>query len=95
MKWLFVILLIINIVYFGWELDRQAKIIIRNATPPITVSADTEKLVLLSELKKLPQSKKSELIESSEYIESVDGSNLDNLSDTDEMHPFESMTKIE
>ncbi len=85
MKWLFIILLIINIVYFGWELDRQTKIIIRNATSPITVSDDTEKLVLLSELKKLPQSRKSELIESSEYIESVDGSNLNDLSDTDEM----------
>jgi len=85
MKWLFIILLIINIVYFGWELDRQTKIIIRNATSPITVSADTEKLVLFSELKKLPQLKKSELIESSEYVESVDGSNLNDLSDTDEM----------
>ncbi len=54
MKWLFIILLLFNVCYFGWELDRQTRIEVSNSVRPFTVPANVQKLVLLEELENLP-----------------------------------------
>ena len=54
MKWLFIIFLLFNVCYFGWELDRQTRIEVSNSVRPFTVPANVQKLVLLEELENLP-----------------------------------------
>jgi len=54
MKWLFIIFLLFNVCYFGWELDRQTLIEVSNSVRPFTVPANVQKLVLLEELENLP-----------------------------------------
>jgi len=54
MKWLFIIFLLFNVCYFGWELDRQTLIEVSNSVRPFTVPANVQKLVLLEELGNLP-----------------------------------------
>ncbi len=56
MKWLFIIFLLFNVCYFGWELDRQTRIEVSNSVRPFTVPANVQKLVLLEELENLPGS---------------------------------------
>ena len=50
MKWLFVILLVVNLVYFGWELDRQTLIHTGNAKEALVIPADAGKLMLINEM---------------------------------------------
>ena len=52
MKWLFILLLIGNIAYFGWELDTNAKTMSSDPLPSIPIGA--EQLTLLSELEQQP-----------------------------------------
>lgn len=54
MKWIFILLLLCNILYLGWELDRQTKITINNSSTAIAIPRGTEKLTLLSELEEPP-----------------------------------------
>lgn len=49
MKWLFIIFLLLNVGYFGWELDRQTRIEVSNTVRPFNVPADVQKLELLWE----------------------------------------------
>ncbi len=56
MKWLFIIFLLLNVCYFGWELDRQTRIEVSNSVRPFTVPANVQKLFLLEELENLPGS---------------------------------------
>ncbi len=51
MKWLFIIFLLLNVCYFGWELDRQTYIEVKNLSRPLKIFADVPKLELLKELK--------------------------------------------
>lgn len=55
MKWLFILLLITNVVYLGWEIDRDAKLNRANVSTAIRVPAGTERLALLGELEKRPE----------------------------------------
>lgn len=57
MKWLFILLLLVNVVYLGWEIDRDARLKRINVSSAIKVPAGTQKLVLLSELGKLPETR--------------------------------------
>lgn len=50
MKWLFIIFLLFNICYFGWELDRQTHIEVSNSVKPFIVPANVQQLMLLTEL---------------------------------------------
>jgi len=59
MKWVFIFLLLLNLIYFGWELDQQTSIEISNAVSSFVVPADVKKLVLLHELASPPPSKHS------------------------------------
>lgn len=55
MKWLFLILLVLNLVYLGWELDRQTGIEIRQNRTVSTVPASAERLKLLHEVEVKPE----------------------------------------
>ncbi len=57
MKWFFILLLLANVVYLGWEIDRDARLKRVNVSSAIKVPAGTQKLVLLSELEKLPETR--------------------------------------
>jgi hypothetical protein len=57
MKWFFILLLLINVVYLGYEIDRDAKLKRINVSSAIKVPAGTQKLVMLSELEKPPESR--------------------------------------
>jgi len=50
MKWLFIVFLLLNICYFGWELDRQTRIEVSNSVRPFNVPDDVQKLELLEEI---------------------------------------------
>jgi len=54
MKWFFILLLLLNVVYFGWELDRETAIAIskNRSVPAVPVSG--QQLQLLSEIQTLP-----------------------------------------
>lgn len=57
MKWLFILLLLVNVVYLGWEMDRDVQLQNANVATAIKVPAGTQKLVLLNELDKLPDTR--------------------------------------
>jgi hypothetical protein len=61
MKWFFILLLLINALYFGWELDRQTKLDVTNKSslPPLPKQA--ERLRFLNELEALPPLREVEL----------------------------------
>lgn len=60
MKWLVLLLLILNVVYFGWELDRQARSDVANARAAVPAPGGVKKLVLLSELDSRPPERSGE-----------------------------------
>ena len=49
MRWIFIIMLLLNLAYFGWELDRQVRIDRENAGPPAISTAGVQTLKLISE----------------------------------------------
>jgi hypothetical protein len=57
MKWLFILLLLGNAVYLGWEMDRDVSLKRVNVASAIKIPPGTQKLVLLSELEKLPETR--------------------------------------
>jgi sporulation related protein len=57
MKWFFILLLLINVIYLGWEIDRDAQLNRANVSSAIRVPAGTQQLVLLKELEKLPETR--------------------------------------
>jgi hypothetical protein len=50
MRWIFIVFLLVNICYFGWELDRQTRIEVNNSVRPFNVPDDVQRLELLGEL---------------------------------------------
>ena len=60
MKWLVIILLVINLVYFGWELDRQTRIDLGNASEAIIVPPGVKTLTLVRELSRPPEDRNPE-----------------------------------
>lgn len=57
MKWLFILLLLTNVLYLGWEMDRDTQQLSTNVSSAIKVPAGTQKLILLNELDKLPETR--------------------------------------
>jgi ribosomal protein S8 len=55
MKWIFILLLLLNVIYFGWELDRQIQIEVKNSTAPFAIPNNVKQLAFLSELKSPPE----------------------------------------
>jgi len=54
MKWLLILLLLVNVLYFGWEFNRQIKIDKKNAETPLRISSGAQRLMLLRESESLP-----------------------------------------
>ncbi len=57
MKWAVIVLLIANLVYLGWELDRGAKALVANRLPPLKIPAGTETLKIIDETTDLQELK--------------------------------------
>lgn len=55
MRWIFILLLVANVVYFGWELDRETGIRHRQAASVLPVPASAQQLKLLEELSEPPE----------------------------------------
>jgi hypothetical protein len=54
MKWFFILLLLINALYFGWELDRQTKMDVTNKSLLPVLPKQAERLQFLTELDTFP-----------------------------------------
>jgi hypothetical protein len=63
MRWLFILLLIVNVVYLGWEVDRVTKFEIMKTPVAITIPSNSSKLQLISELQNLPDTRVIEMNE--------------------------------
>ena len=55
MKWLFIFLLIANVFYLAWEMDRGVQLKRVDRFSEIETSKDIQKLELLNEMKRLPK----------------------------------------
>jgi hypothetical protein len=60
MKWLFILLLLANVLYFGWELDRQTKFDFSLKSPTNDLPNQAIALKFLSELAEKPPLRVSE-----------------------------------
>ena len=54
MKWGFIVLLLANALYLGWEIDRDARLARNDAGAVIRIPPGTPRLELLSELQTPP-----------------------------------------
>lgn len=54
MKWIFIVIFAANLVYFGWELDRQTRINMGNSKEALIVPSGARQLVLVNELSTPP-----------------------------------------
>lgn len=55
MKWLFILLLLANLIYLGWEMDRDTRLHHANISSGLKIPVGTQEFVLLNELDKLPK----------------------------------------
>jgi len=68
MRWVFLLLLLINIVYFGWELDRETRMRMENTAALRPVPAAASRLALIGEMATPPPVRSTR-----ETIETSDG----------------------
>ena len=57
MRWLALLLLVGNVIYLGWELDRETKALVANSRPAIKIPAGTTTLIKVDKLTSLPELK--------------------------------------
>ena len=55
MRWLALLLLAGNLLYLGWELDREAKALVANSRPVFTTPANTTTLKKIDDRTSLPE----------------------------------------
>ena len=67
MKWFFILLLVANVSYLGWEIDRSTKLDVANQREAIRIPAGTQRLALVSELEQQPNRRQSQSDEESNY----------------------------
>jgi len=79
MKWLFIVFLLANVCYFGWELDRQTRIEVSNSVRPFNVPADVQRLELLGEMME-----SSDPVTSSEGVDEIWKGGRDEFSDVED-----------
>ena len=61
MKWLFIFFLLANVIYFGWELDRQTKMDISYTASMPRLTPGTRRLQFLEELETPPPLRNTEV----------------------------------
>lgn len=78
MKWLFIFLLFANVIYFGWELDRQTKMDVSSSVSTPVLPNTATPIRFLHELDQLPAVRESsfEEIELDESLE--EGNDVEN-----------------
>ncbi len=59
MKWFFITLLTINVIYLGWELDRETKLELAGQSPALSVPESAGRLRLISEMPTPPESRQT------------------------------------
>ncbi|NKB37380.1 MAG: hypothetical protein GKR93_09470 [Gammaproteobacteria bacterium] len=77
MKWLFIFLLLGNVLYFGWELDRQTRMDITPSTTLATRPASAKQLKFLEELDTLPALSSSQIDMPLETLTNLQESSVD------------------
>ncbi|MEM7027684.1 MAG: SPOR domain-containing protein [Pseudomonadota bacterium] len=58
MKWFFLLLLLLNLAYLGWEVDRESKQFRINQSSAFNIPATAKQLQLISELEQKPDNRK-------------------------------------
>ena len=79
MKWFLLVLVVANVIYFGWEFDRNSKMKIANTSQGISVSADVARLEKISELPEPLQQRNSHSLLSHEDANTERGELMDTL----------------
>ncbi len=69
MKWLFILLLLVNVVYLGWEMDRDVQLDYANVAAAVKIPAGTQRLALLSELEKPPETRNRNRLDTGKSME--------------------------
>lgn len=59
MRWVVLLLLVSNIIYLGWEVDRAAKALVANSSPALKITAGTTRLKIIDDRTGLPEMKSS------------------------------------
>lgn len=91
MKWIFILLFAANLVYFGWELDRQTRIYLGNSKEALIVPSGVKQLVLVRELPSTPSSQYGdqdqfqEIIPGDENMSGADGFLADSDTNPDDI----------
>lgn len=60
MRWLFLLLLLLNIIYFGWELDRETRMRMQNSVATQPVPATASRLTLMREMASPPPARSTQ-----------------------------------
>ena len=60
MKWFLIILLLFNVIYLGWELDREARIKLTHAVSGLSIPDTAKQLTLVSEMSSPPDAHSTE-----------------------------------
>ena len=76
MKWLFILLLLLNVIYFGWELDRQTRIEVKNSTAPFIIPNNVKQLVFLRELESPPELRNQPILNNESDAGDIDVNSL-------------------
>ena len=76
MKWLFILLLLLNVIYFGWELDRQKRIEVKNSTAPFIIPNNVKQLVFLRELESPPELRNQPILNNESDAGDIDVNSL-------------------
>ena len=71
MRWLFILLLLSNVLYLGWEIDRETKIGIRKTSSVMSIPSTAKKLQLINEMESLPElrTRESQIDDRQSFIE--------------------------
>ena len=67
MKWFFVLLLLVNLVYLGWEIDRSSKQHRANKQTAINIPATANRLQLVADLDMPPETRKPPVVPDEDY----------------------------
>ena len=60
MRWLFVLLLLFNVLYLGWEMDQEARLKVPEPEPGLSIPGTAKRLSLLSEMAIMPAARETE-----------------------------------
>ncbi|MEQ8289744.1 MAG: SPOR domain-containing protein [Gammaproteobacteria bacterium] len=67
MKWFFVLLLLVNVAYLGWEIDRSSKQYRANKQTAINIPANVNRLQLVAELDTPPEARQVPVVPDEGY----------------------------